>query len=291
MDKATALKKIRTEFPRLKWKTAKHITEGMDHYVLLLDSKYIFRFPRHKQYAVALYDETVFLDYLIKLKLGIQIPKYNFVAKDKSFAGYQIIPGTQLTKKVFNSLSDSQKKLIAKQLSLFLSILHRVPIRTAKKYKVEVYKTPDHYKKLKGNINKYLLSRLSKPENELIKDYLKEFGQNVAYPTPCLVHLDLWSNHLILGKNKKLNGIIDFSDRSISDPAFDFAELWIYGRKFVEMVYKNYSGPKDKDFLHRSILLFKRVPLKMMLFPLMGFGGNFSKNHKYFREVFMSSLL
>jgi aminoglycoside 2''-phosphotransferase len=47
-------------------------------------------------------------------------------------------------------------------------------------------------------------------------------------------------------------GIIDFSDMTRDDPARDFAEIYEYGREFVQAVYDQYDGPKDRTFLDRA---------------------------------------
>ena len=72
-----------------------------------------------------------------------------------------------------------------------------------------------------------------------------------------------------IGKvNKKgIAGVIDFSDKKIDDPARDFTELWDYGSDFVNEVYKNYKGSKDKNFLkeletHLHITSIYHVPEK-----------------------------
>jgi len=116
---------------------------------------------------------------------------------------------------------------------------------------------------------------------------LEEFHRFKKYPRKCLAHCDLYLHHLLLNpRHKQLEGVIDFSDMCIDDPALDFSELWFYGRGFVELVYKNYNGPKDKEFLRRSILYCKRVPVFMMTFPFVGLGSSFALGRNLFREIY-----
>jgi hypothetical protein len=77
-----------------------------------LDNKYVFRFPRKPEYQKRLYNETQLLHHLAG-KVNVPIPKYEFVAKDKSFAGYRLIPGTQLKPEVFKTISKPAQKIIA----------------------------------------------------------------------------------------------------------------------------------------------------------------------------------
>lgn len=288
MDKRSLVQKIRREFPQLAWQYAEHNVEGWDHYVLSLDNKYIFRFPRKEIYQKRLYGEVLFLRYLSERDLGIATPRYEFVAGDKSFAGYAILRGSQMKKaEVFDKLSGSAKHAIARQIASFLSALHKTPLRIAKKYQIKTLNGRKQYRDLVGNIKKYIYPRLPKRENALISEFLREFAKYQSYPKQCLIHGDLYASHLIVSEDRKrLSGVIDFSDRRIADPARDFAELWEFGDEFVKEVYQNYTGPKDKDFLHRSRLYYKRMPLYVMTSPFLGFRGSFALGHKLFREIF-----
>ncbi len=286
MEKRKLLSKIHKEFPKIKWEKAEHNAEGWDHYVIILDDKYVFRFPRTKKYLDVLKNEILLLSYL-KDKVNITIPEYIYIAKDKSFAGYILIPGIQLKKKVFEPLPDKTKNIIAKQIADFLSSLHKVSHNAVKKYKTKTVDAKKKYKDLILNTYKYIFPRISKKDQLLIDDYLKEFKNYLKVPKKVLTHNDLYSKHILLGGNKKsISGIIDFSDRRIDDPARDFSELWDYGEKFVLETYRNYKGSKDKNFLERSMMYYKRIPLWTMISPFEGGRGKFKKGYKAFQLLF-----
>lgn len=286
MEKRKLLSKIRKEFPNLKWKKAVHNVEGWDHYVLILDNKYVFRFPRTEKYLNALMNEILLLEYL-KDKVSMPIPRYIYIAKDKSFAGYSLIPGIQLKEKVFKLVSQKTKSLLAKQIANFLSSLHKIPHKSVKKYGTKTVDAKKKYKDLVFNTNKYIFPRVSQKDQLLIDGYLREFKNYLKFPKKVFTHNDLYSKHILLGKNKKyISGIIDFSDRRIDDPARDFTEMWDYGEKFTLEVYKNYKGPKDKNFLKRSMMYYKRIPLWTMISPFQGGRGKFKKGYKTFQLLF-----
>lgn len=287
MNKRKLLSKISKEFPELKWKTAEHNVEGWDHYVIILDNKYVFRFPRTKHYLERLENEISLLEYL-KNKINISIPQYSYIAKDKSFAGYILIPGEQLKKKVFRLLSTNAKHSIAKQIADFLSALHKTPYKIAKNHSVKAVNTQKIYKELVSNIKKYITPRFSKRDQLLTAFYLKEFKNYLKFPHRVFTHNDLYSSHILLHKNKKsISGIIDFADRRIDDPARDFTELWDYGEKFVLDVYKHYKGRKDKDFLKRSVMYYKRIPFWEMISRFQGGRGSFKGGYKMFKYRFL----
>jgi aminoglycoside 2''-phosphotransferase len=285
MKKRELVAKIRGEFSDLKFKSAKHNVEGWDHYVLILDERYVFRFPRKAQYAQVLKSEIPLMGYL-REKIKLQIPDYEFVAKDKNFAGYKLIRGIQMEKEIFSKLSDSVKHTVALQLAQFFTALHKVPLSVARKFGVGESNKQKEYQEILTKSRKFIFPKVSGIDRQLIEDYFMEL-KKVRPFRKVLIHWDVYPSHILLATNrKKLAGIIDFADRSIEDPALDFCELWVYGRKFVEDVYKNYQGPKDPNFLNRTILYYKRMPIWMMLSTFEGERGNFKKNYKFFKEIF-----
>ncbi len=287
MTKRDLLKKIKKEFPELKWKHAQHNVQGWDHYVIILDNKYVFRFPRTKHYLERLENEISLLKYL-RNRIKISIPQYTHIAKDKSFAGYLLIPGEQLKKKVFKLVSNNTRNILAKQVADFLSVLHKTPIKIANQYTTKKVDTQKLYKELVSNIKKYITSRFSKRDQLLTEEFLKEFKNYLKFPNKVFTHNDLYSSHILFNKNKKtISGIIDFADRRIDDPARDFAELWDYGNNFVQEVYKHYRGPKDKDFLKRSMMYYKRIPFWEMVSRFQGGRGSFRMGYKMFKYRFL----
>ncbi len=288
MEKRQLLSKIRKEFPELQWKKAEHNTEGYDHYVIILDNKYVFRFPKTKNYIKNLKNEISLLQYLNK-KVNLPIPQYTHIAKDKSFAGYPIIKGRQMKKKEFEQLSNNEKKLVAKQIAIFLSSLHKTPLKIARQHNVSNANTLKMYKELVKNTKKYIFPRISKKNQSLVKDYFEELKKYLKLPNKVLTHGDLYSHNIFLAQDEGIiSGIIDFGDVKIYDGAIDFTDLWLYGKDFVLEVYKHYKGPKDKDFLKRSMMYYKRTPLLVMISRLQGRNGSVKKAEKMFRNIFLN---
>ena len=250
MNKNKLIQKIREEFPQIKFKTVKQITCGLDHVVLILDDKYVFRFPKNDYYKKKIKVEMRLLSELQK-KIN-KIPNYKFVPKDQSFGGYLIIDGKPLSTKKFNEFTNQQKTQLANELADFLTALHKIPISKAKKIGLKFeWSHQDElkqYKERRKHIKKVL-----NPEELHFVDKLMDKYISLKLPKNCLVHHDLSEDH-ILAKNNKLSGIIDFGDSSLNDPAVDFAWFCEWEEDFVQKVYKRYSGRKDEEFLSRSQL-------------------------------------
>ncbi len=280
------IQKIKNDFPQIKWKKYRTLTHGFDHVIIVLDEKIIFRFPKDKEYKAEFENEIQLLHYL-KKKVKVGIPEYNYISKDKSIAGYDMVRGRELTASRFRRLSASEKDTIAKQLAEFISTLHATPKSIIAKYNVRSENQEIEYKNLVRDVKKLLFPRLRKQEIQAIEEYFAELKDALGHKyLNALTHNDLaWAHILWDSKNKQVN-IIDFSDRAFGDPAIDFSGLFEYGAKFTEQVFKLYSGKKDEQMLKRSQLYFKRIPLSIMKNSLQGRPVNFEQGYNKFKKVF-----
>jgi len=250
MNKNDLTKRIREEFPQIRFKDVKKITCGLDHVVLILDNKYVFRFPKNDYYKQKIKVEMRLLSELQK-KIS-KIPHYKFMPKDQSFGGYPIIDGKPLSTKKFNNFTNQQKTQLANELADFLTTLHKIPISKAKKIGLKFeWSHQDELKQYKER-RKHIKKVLNQGEMRFVDDLMEKYV-SLKLPSNSLVHHDLSEDH-IFTKNNKLSGIIDFGDSSLNDPAVDFAWFWERGEDFVQKVYQRYNGRKDKEFLARSQL-------------------------------------
>jgi aminoglycoside phosphotransferase (APT) family kinase protein len=77
--------------------------------------------------------------------------------------------------------------------------------------------------------------------------------------TERLAHNDLSDDHILIGADGGLAGVIDFTDASWGDPANDFAYAWRFGEPAVDHLFAHYSLAKeDPDLKRRSHWMFLR---------------------------------
>jgi aminoglycoside phosphotransferase (APT) family kinase protein len=87
------------------------------------------------------------------------------------------------------------------------------------------------------------------------------FLQTSSVPDPpqnlCLIHGDLEAEHLLFAPGtEELQGVLDWSDACVSDPARDFGALWAWGgEQFLSKLLANYTCPLDRNFLRRCLFL------------------------------------
>ena len=173
-------------------------------------------------------------------------------------------------------------------IATFINQLHVIPLIRLKKFGIK----NDKNRELKfvtffeKEMKKYAYSRVSTKDYQKMMDFLDEMRLAIqGIKNRVLVHSDLGWEH-IMTKNNRMSGVIDFSDRCITDPAMDFAGLWDYGSKFVNEVYKRYQGPKDENLLYRSRVYYKRVPIIMISDSFKGYPCTFEESYKLFKQRF-----
>lgn len=264
-DPTILLKRISQEFPELRWEKYEFVNRGWDHEVIILDNRLVFRFPASSEYLAGLEKEVSLLNYLNN-KIDFPIPRYIYVAHDKTFAGYEIIPGKELDEYAFTMLPDRDQGLVAEQLADFFTRLHSINIEELQPFDITLSDLQVEAQKLQEGAEQYLQHTLTRDEYVQASAALHRFQtiSSSEYPR-ALIHNDISPKHIIWDNEARRIGVIDFGDRAISDPAIDFAELFLYDQAFAEKVYRFYAGLKDDTFLNRSIIYAKRVGIHTLV--------------------------
>ena len=250
------ISKVRKEFPRLKFKNFKLITKGWDHDVLVLDDNFIVRFAKEKLDKNSFAQEIKFLREFSKIS-NLKVPNYTLLSQDKSFGGYEMIKGKELTPKMYQGLSLKKKQKVVQNLARFVSLLHNIPLKKAKQYDFEKYKSwakwlEDKQKWFRNEFEKKVSKKLTAKQNKFIKNFIASHYKSQYSVKPTLGHFDLSHDHIIMNKDGSISGIIDFGDLTIGDPAHEFNGFFDYDKKMAVQIYKLYTGPKDKDFFKRA---------------------------------------
>jgi aminoglycoside 2''-phosphotransferase len=278
-QKKDYVKRITENFPEIKFSKSKIIRHGFDNDVVILDDKLVFRFPR-PDYQARFKSELTLLRRL-RGQFHLKIPDYNYVPKNDVFGGYEIINGQPLSKTLFNRLPQKTKMVLAAQLGQFLTDLHSVKLAEVKAagFSNEAQnqwwaqeKCEKDYQKFKATVLPKLEVSIGKWVSSKYEAYLALAPRQRAVA----IHSDLGVDHILYSKPAhKIDGIIDFTDLEIGDPAMDFVGLWVYGTEFVELVFEHYKQPTGKDFLERS-----KYPKLLTTIPYLL--DSETKEHEYF---------
>ncbi len=252
MNDKNFLQKIQNQFPKIKIKNSRLITQGWNDDVLVVDKKWVFSFPKANQESDdQLQKELKFLPLLNK-RTKVKIPNPYYIPSDKSFFGYKFIPGEALTPENYKKLTQAQKNTLARKIVQFLKDLHSFPLGLAKKCGVGYGWSSQDAIKWHNLHMSLVLEHLSEEEGLWIKRILRNLKNARIKFRSVVTHHDLTIDHIIFDLRKgKFSGIIDFGDVQIADPAEDVGKLWEYGEDFVDLLIKYYQ-PKDKNFKDRA---------------------------------------
>ncbi len=289
MTKRRYLNLIAEHFPGIAHSKVRFIRHGWDNDVLILDKRLVFRFPRRAGYFERFKAEVRLLRHL-RDKFAVAVPDYAYLPDDLSFGGYHIVPGRPMRRSLFQRLNAATKRTIARELGQFLSVLHAVPVSEARalgvtgeesEYWESKPRTETHYEAIRTVV----FPKLNDDERLWLDTHFTHYlGLNFDFPLK-VIHNDVADHHIYLvPEHGKLGGIIDFADVETSDPAMDFAGLWLYGRLFIEDVLGHYDHDIDDDFVERSKMPYRVHSAVNMLELLQGTGTSIPHSFEKLRK-------
>lgn len=244
---------VKKRFPNIDNNEIQVFDDGWDYVVIVVNNETAFRFPRREDYSKTLPIEVNFLEVFAD-KSPVRVPKLTY-QKDEatgiSYVSYRFIPGVQFTKKISSTFSKDELFAVAKQLGIFLTLIHSFSVEEAKELGIQQIDSFDSWQKRLTKIKKEVFQHIDENGQRWIITLFENFLETISM-TPIklsLTHSDIMPEHIIVDpKTHTLSGIIDFGDSLIADPAYDFTFLARYGEDFLNECYKNYGLPRDKMF-------------------------------------------
>jgi aminoglycoside 2''-phosphotransferase len=267
------LRRIRTEFPRLSFSRARLIEAGDDHAVLVLDRKWVFRFPRNAVYRKAFAEELRLLAAL-QGRTTVRIPVYSYLSRAGDFGGYRLIPGREMTTGRFARLSAAQKNKAIGMLARFLATLHRLdphvlPARRAREpWSGDALPQYQHrYRKARRQVIARFAPRDALKQIDGFYDPFVQACGNV--PSRRVIHGDISDEHILLdGERGAISGVIDFGDAAVGDPAYDLCFFWAYGDAVARALYAQYGLHDDPRLFGRSRWHYGRYMIDRLFYAL-----------------------
>lgn len=259
--------RIRGALRALPFTTAELETYGEDNLIVVLDDKWIVRFPRNDDYRARFAAEINLLDVLGPLSL-IPVPQYEHVAPDKSFGAYRRIAGTEMTPARFAALSQEERDSALASLAAFLSTLHALPPDLITQPDGLIARTwsGEQFAALYRGMRRAKITRVVSAGTLARFDAFHDVFENRQPGPSRLVHDDLSDDHILI-ESGRISGILDFSDASFGDPAIDFAFFWRLGEAALDAVLHDYrfSG-EDRSLKTRSHWMFVRYMINQLAY-------------------------
>ena len=262
--------RIRNEFPELEFGKATLSDEGEDHAVVLLDDRWVFRFPRTAKAAARGASERRLLSQ-INARAKVATPNYEKVARAGDFSGYRMIPGVELSEEAFEGLTHSDQEHVLREIGDFLRLLHAQPVEMVSGQAGD-FEDAVGFVALHAERRERLAAGLGANLMKSADRFYEALPAAVATSQRVVIHRDFTEDHILLHPTEaRLAGIIDFTDAGLGDPAFDFTFLWSYGLHAPEIVARSYgSEASTPALLARSMWWFTRYRIDQVWWSISG---------------------
>lgn len=249
----------------------KVIDQGWTNLVIEVNEQWIFRFVRDINNRQIIIEQ----DFLPKFAQVSPVKIPEILVSDYDYIAYDKIPGERFSPKKFLLFSNSQKTKVIRLLGEFLTCLHN--FKFSHQYLSEApYGGGDFWNDLWLIVKDDLSLQTRQKAENYFSDAIAQIKTIPLEKT--LIHADLGTNNILIDfKQNSLNGIIDFGDICLGDPAADFAGFYRnFGRRFTEDLISYYQRPIEKNFWTRIEYESKRK---------MFFVVYFAKNYGFKRDV------
>lgn len=242
-ERATAL--VEAAFPALRGLPVVPLAQGWDNTVYVVDSRWVFRFPRRAVALPGFRREVAVLPRLAPLMpLPVPVPELVAVDDDPAdpwpFAGARLLPGQELAG---TGLPDAARTAAARAAGSFLRALHDGRTRAAVDVELPVDPMRRGEPRARMDDTRDQLRRLSAEgiwAGDPAVEALLRSAEGLGAPAgdPVLVHGDLHVRHLLLDQDGNAAGVIDWGDVCLADPAVDLA-----------LAFTAFAGPARAAFL------------------------------------------
>lgn len=270
---------IAEKFPTLAVDSLEYLSEGWESVAVVVNDALIFRFPKLASAQKGLRTEIRLLPELAKY-LPLPIPQFQYIGDPPgqhvpfAFVGYPMIKGESQEDWPSAMWEQDWWKSTAGE---FLTALHAFPVERARELEVS---NLNQVSKLTGTLIMPAPSDWRDMINQfyqqtcqmvfpLIPDYYLQNELTAQFESfladqrhfqfePTLIHADFSEDHIIVNfEEQKINGIIDFGDVAIGDPAMD---VW-------PILIPYYKGKVDETFALRHTF-YQQIfgPLNLIIF-------------------------
>ena len=236
---------------------------GWDNFVVKIDDKFIFRFPkRESSFRTIEMENDALKELNKKLPNNIKVPEYIYknLETDFPFVGYKMINGQFLSKDLYNSMTNEEKDTFLKNMMTFLNILHSLNINN---FNLDVVNGLSNYKEKYSEFKDKCFNSfddvLKQKTNSLFNNYLNDKKMQLFRKS--IIHGDLSTDHIII--TDEGIGIIDFGDTRIFDYTYDFQWIYLLDKEALDKALKQYKFEIDNYF-------YKRIEFYTSIIPYYG---------------------
>jgi len=230
--------------------------ESCDNYVIEVNERLIFRFPKKHDIAGRVACEVALLEEL-EPKISLHIPRLFYA--HETFVGYHKISGTALTSELYDTLESQEKHKLALDIATFFYQVHKsLDVGHARTLGVRDAQWPLSCEILIEKLDKKLPdTRLEKIFQRMIT-WHDSFIVSPDDPNDIVVvHNDVHEKNIAFDtKNNLINGIFDFSDIAIGDRYLEFRYLYLISPELFEQAARAYAQLMGQEFTMQRVLYY-----------------------------------
>jgi aminoglycoside 2''-phosphotransferase len=266
METRKLIANIEACFPEIRVTDHRRIRMGWETVVLEINGKYIFRFLHLQRRWPHQQAEINRLRWLAS-KVNVRVPSYEYVwpgsrEYPQRFAGYRKIAGYPATRAVLRS---RHMRRLATDLGRFVTELHSIPPPgedLVPRYSRKTWL--DWWSEIHRKSREVVYPLLDADTRGWAEAFWTRFIENQSNGdfTPRLIHSDLSGGNLIIDPSTgSLNGVIDWGNSRMDDPARDFMGVFATSRRLGELTLASYRLDKT-GFRERIGLYLQAEPFE-----------------------------
>lgn len=158
------------------------------------------------------------------------------------------VSGFELRQKI-GELTTDDKKLIGKNLAIFLNELHSIEIAQDKNQEIII--NLSKFDRSVSILKDYVDDECMQKFNAIKNDYRK-IMEDKAF---CITHGDLNAGNIMVDEANQLTGLIDFGNMEFYIPEVEFAHMYTFDKTIYNSMVKNYN----KKIKEKEVLLIELV--------------------------------
>lgn len=257
-------------------------TNGQFSDVLIINCKWVFRFPRYRDGAERMRYEIDLLQAL-QGRLPIPIPDPQVSAVDPlvpglAFCGCGYIPGKPLSAANMEGAEAGLRDSLAGQIAGFLRAMHSLPLVGLPAHlpgsfpedhyaAVQVRDLRPEWEAMYAEVKEKLFPAMHLQARRKVSEHFEIYLDDPRLQKfiPCLRHGDFGGDNILWEPSTgQVTGVIDFSFAAIGDPALDLASASTLGNAFFNSLARQYEpDPQTRPWLMARAIFYS------YLFPLM----------------------
>lgn len=213
------------------------IDDGQENLIIVVDNKFVIRFPRSKEIWERGVTERRVLERLASV-VDMPVPRLLEVSDDPAFIATTYLHGNQLSAEQLRSLPEDSLELIGKNIAEFAFMLHE---------KLSVQEFEPLIQPPTWSYDGYLKRELFKKTNEnprvdaLAKEYYQRWITKRSGEHKAVIHDDLHMGNLLFDDGFGISGVLDFGAICIGTPEQELRQTYRLGEAGFEAAISTYE--------------------------------------------------